>query len=137
MTPKINITETKELLEFLLALGAVLAESLKDDGRIGVPETLKLGLLLPAAGRAFCGIKDIPEEIKAIDARGVALLSGMIASQMPHLKSDEIQRRVTACLAFLPQLVAFAQDIATPGLSPSQLGARAAEPVTGEEGGAQ
>lgn len=91
-----KMKETKELLKFVIALGEAL-ESAMEDKKFDVAElSLLIGPLMQV-GPAFEGMDKIGEEIKTVDAAGLAELVAFAKEEL-DLKADNIEKIIEEAL---------------------------------------
>jgi len=97
--------ETKEVLKFAIELGEAL-ESALEDKKFDIAElSLLIGPLMQV-GPAFEGIDKVGEEIKAVDAAGLADLVAYAKDEL-DLKADETEAVIEKALDLGVQIYSF------------------------------
>lgn len=94
---KVGIKESKEVLDFVLALGNAAGVSLSD-GKIGLEDLSNFFGALTVAGPAFEGIQDVVKEFKDLDKEEAAELVTYVKEKF-DIPQDDIEAMVEKGLA--------------------------------------
>jgi hypothetical protein len=104
-----GITETKEMVGFILALGNALAESMEDD-KLDLADVLKFLPALKTASVAMEGSGKIMAELKDLDEAEVAELNQYVAANF-DIADDEreaaIENGVAAAMLLAQVILSF------------------------------
>ena len=106
-----NLLQTAELALFAATLAGGIEEALKDDGKVGIMEGVKLALSFSgSAVDAFQGISTIPAEITTLDPEDVELLGDLVFPQLAGFPEYH-QELASAAIGVTRELANFVQLI--------------------------
>lgn len=106
-----NLLQIAEFASFSADLTSRLIDALKDDGKIGIMEGIKIGLSLSgSAVDALQGVSQIPAELTTLDAADVELIGDIVFPSFAAFPEYH-QELVSAAIGVTREIVNFAQLI--------------------------
>lgn len=102
-----GIKETKELLQFIFAIGKIYKEAKETEGKVDMADIGLLVKLFPQMAPAFEGVAEIPEELKSLDKDEIKELLVFSGAHLGELAGkdeklvEQIEKGIAASLAIV------------------------------------